>query len=380
MKSVLTWATLAVLLGMAASASAQISFSEGNNAFQVGLITSGYYNQRFYKKGETDLHKNGFVLRDAMLDFRGYYGRRVEYAVQFEVFQSVVDVENPVLKDAWVSYDFGHQLKLTAGYQKLPYSRASNISTFQSPFWTRAELARGDFFRRRDVGFTLQKGYFRSRLNLFAGLYTGLGEQTLAGSNDVGGRPEVVARAEYAYPARYRDREVDVNHSIVPHFALAANARHANKSAYSGTAYKNNPIATINGDKTVMGGDFALMYRGFTVNVEAHQALMTPRDTLVLLAGQASHTRHVRAGGFLVGANYYCKPLKSVFAVRYDTFNPNDLVLGDELPNLTFAYNLLMRGYGSAIRVQYSHRLKAKDAATAWDVDQLRIGYQLQLR
>jgi len=263
------------------------------------------------------------------------------------------------------------------GYQKVCYSRANDISTFESPFWQRAEITRGDFFRRRDVGVTLDKAALHDKLHLYAGIYSGQGEEIVStGDNDASGRPEYIARAEYAWPAKFRDREVDYVRTNVPHFLVGVNGRYADKAAYTGSEYG---LATINGQKRVGGADFEFQYKGFTLMAEAQRAGMTPRDT-ALLNGKATRTRLLNAGGFLVAANYYYEPLKSVLAVRYDTFNPNDLVLGDALPSVSVAYMYLFDQTRSALRIVYSHRLKDENAATAWQENQLRVGYQMVLR
>lgn len=92
-------------------------------------------------------------------------------------------------------------------------------------------------------------------------------------------------------------------------------------------------------------------------------------------------TTFFRAGGFLATVSYVAKPLKSIFSVRYDQFNPNDLVLNNTEESLTFAWAYLIRGFNAAFKAQYSLRLAdRKNPLIQRFDDQVRAGLQIQFR
>jgi hypothetical protein len=83
------------------------------------------------------------------------------------------------------------------------------------------------------------------------------------------------------------------------------------------------------------------------------------------------------AGGFLVGLNYYAKPLKTLFAVRYDEINPNEIVSDNTKRTVSFAAVYMFKGsLGACLRAEFFHRLKDSRTNVGWKDDEIRLGAQ----
>lgn len=363
---------------------AQISFSNGNHNLEISGMTTTYYNYRDYKSGETDFEKNRFKLRDAQIQLEGRVGKDYEYELQFDIVDLALgsnDPENPGLMDAYFIYKGLEILDIKVGYGKVPYSRSSLVPFAYSPYFQRAELARGEFFNRRDVGVTLQSSLLSQRLNIYAGTYTGLGERTLRGDNDASGNLEVMGRIDFAYPSRYRYRDIDTRHVPVPMFAIGLNGRYSNKFV---DAREGLGLAITGGEKYTYGVDFSFQYKGFSAQLELHQLRITPNENNIdRLQGFEGETDYFLAGAYLAQLNYYAKPLKSVFSVRFDELDQNDLVRGNTR-RLSFAYMFMLDSFNSAIKMQFTNILDEEETGQViddlnWD-SQFRIGWQLMFR
>lgn len=354
----------------------QFTLSKGNNSLEISGCFTSFYNYRFYPTGNTDFKKNRFGLRDAQLQLEGRIGKKYEYELQLDfadIFSKSIDIENPGLMDANFTYKIFSGFSTKIGYQKLPYSRTSLVPFTYSPFFQSAEMTRGELFSRRDVGITLQYSCLKQLINLYGGMYSGLGELILNGDNDRSGSSEYLVRLDFSYPSRYRYREIDMNHTIIPMFTIGANYRYTEKGTSLGQDFQ---IKTLDGYKTLYGFDFAMQYKGFSAQIEAHQMYGVPRNSTYL---QGLNTRYFKAGGLLAQMNYYIKKLKSSLSIRYDEFNPNDLILGDTQKTISYGFNYFIDGSNSIIRIQYWQRLKQDMTNSKWTDDQIRIGWTLLL-
>jgi hypothetical protein len=361
---------------------AQLSITNGKNTIDIGGSISTLYNHRFLREGfsfSDDYKKNRFSLRDLQFEIEGRVAHEYEYKLQVDfadVASGANDPENPGLMDAWIEYK-KLPIDIKIGYQKLPYSRTSMSSIYRSAYWQRSEMARGEFFSRRDIGVTLSKTLWAQRINLYAGAYTGMGEQSLFDNNDRSGNPEVVGRADFSYPARYRYRDIDEEIVPIPMFSLGVNARYTKKGQTTGEEYQ---LKTINGEKRMFGADFAFKYQGFSIIGEIHEAMIIPNKN----SGDMKRlydfkTDRFYAYGSYVSANYHIKPLKSVFSVRYDNFNQNYLSNGiGTIRSIGGGYVYQINGLKSCIKVQYLHTLKPYASLTEdfKFVSQVRGGWQ----
>lgn len=426
MKILIGWLGAGISLGlvlMPLFGSAQVSFNAGKNNLELSGAVYTVFNLRFSpgtlngpvyfpftNSNNANLRNNRFEMRNVQLNLEGRYANLWEYQLQFNMARLMsgegggADPENPVLMDAYVSYVGNEWVKVKAGFQKVPYSRSSLVSYTQMPFIQRAEMVRGEVFGRRDAGVTLYNDFWNQRLKLYAGLYTGQGESILMGRNDVSGNFEWVARAELAYPSRYRYREVDDNNSAEPMVVVGVNARSNKRSNPFAKDSLNYGLKNLQGQRDMWGFDVSAQYMNWSAQFEWHQMRMTPTQQADYLQGYEQFTDHFNAGGFLAQLNYNLQDWNSVVSVRYDRFNSNDLVgpraTGENFnlgwggsfsglandsravqENLSFAYNYKVGGWNSVLRAQYVHRLK-KDLTLPGRLadDQLRIGWQYLFR
>lgn len=353
---------------------AQFSLYRPNSAIEFSGNITAFYNLRFYDSGATDKSKNRFELDYAVFRLDGIHNKVWNYQLQINnaalIYTSSSD---GFLMQADVAYNsLNDALSIDAGFNKVPFCRSSLIPNTESPFLQRPGVARGGVFNRRDAGVTVRYSMMNKLINFYGGAYTGIVDPKLEGENDPSGKLEYIGRIELSYPARFRYREVDLSSVPVPMIALGANARAAEKKLTSGGDY---PYQTLDGKKLGYGGDVTIAWKGFSAMAELVHFKMTPNDSLLLLG---KPTDYFKAGGVVLSANYFSRPIHSVFAIRYDTFNPNDLIIGDTESTLSFAYNYLFDSQRAALKIHYFKRIKDKDASKVWSDDQMRMALQLQ--
>ena len=374
----------------ASSSMAQVTIINGSNILEISGSISTFYNYRWSKTGELDKSKNRFALRDAQFQFEGRIGNTWEYEFQADLADFVSnttgqpDAENPGLMEATATYKGLKFVNIKVGYGKLPYSFQALAPFSQSPYWQGTEVTRGDFFSRRDAGITLSKSLFKSRLNLDAGIYTGLGEKSLIGENDASGAPEYVGRAMFCYPAKYRFRMIDFNHSVIPVFEVAINGRYTKRNLPTGTTFPPGStgaygIKMIDGEKYVYGADAAFQFKGFSVQLEAHQIKGIPNDTassLFMGTPKSFNKAYFLAGSFASQVNYYLKPIRTVFSFRFENLNINDLEAGyTERYSAACAYKF--KKANAMLKMQYYFFGKEEAQADIKFKQQLRVGYQI---
>lgn len=354
--------------------SAQFSMASYDKNFQISGYVVGFYNMRFYDANTNDYSKDRFNLDFASIRFQGANERRIRYEMQLNLPAIyAVDATDEFLMQATVEYrNRKNNFAVQAGYDKLPFSWASMLSQSESVFMQRAEAIRGKTFNRRDMGITITKGFWNKRLKAIGGVYTGEGINSITGDNDPNGKFLYVGRVELGFPAQYRIEEVDDNHTAKPRCLLGLDASYAEKTVTTGTDY---PILTVDGIKKSYSADASASWKGLAAHAEWITFRIQPNDTQVLLG---KPTNYYLAQGVILQATYHSNKLKSIFGVRYDEFNPNDLVLGDNRETLSLAYNYLFDGMNNSLKVQYFHRLKAENALAVWSENQLRIGWQIR--
>jgi hypothetical protein len=371
---------------------AQVTLSNGHHTLEISGSVSTYYNYRHLKDSLSgaaleDHSKDRFALRDAQLQLEGRYKSSIEYEIQLDfadLASGGIDPENPGIMDAYVVFKGLKFIDIKGGYTKVPYGRANQVPFLFSPFWQRSELARGNFFSRRDVGVTLEKSFWKQRAKIQAGAYTGLGEVSLKGDNDASGNLEYIARAELAYPSRYRYRDIDDRITPIPMVVVGINGRYADKRQPVGEflpqgAGGEDGLKVIDGIKKGFGIDLSAQYMGFSTQFEIHQFFMTPNNAnSVLFQGVPSdfHKGYVRMGGYFWQFNYFSKPLRSIFSVRYDEINFNDLAEG-LYHTVSAAYAYQLSGFNCMVKLQYWRVLSEEELIDPlkW-TDQFRIGFQ----
>lgn len=366
----------------------QLSISNGVHNIEITGAISGYYNYRVLKPGETDMKKNRFRLRDAQIQIEGRIGRKWAYELQFDIADmaqggGLVDGENPGLMDAYVEYKGIPYFDVRAGFGKTPYSRGSQVPFIYSPYWQRAQIIRGDVFARRDIGVTFSKSLWRQRINLYGGIYNGLGEMSLRGDNDASGGLEYIVRADIAYPVRFRYQEIDTRHVPIPMFQLGLNGRYSKRNLPAGASFPAFAsgaygLTVLDGERYLYGLDFAAMYKGLSLNFEIHQYRGQPRNpnSLLLQGLPVEQTeRYFLAGGFVAQLSYFIMPLKTIVSARYEQLDLNDLVNGrSDRASLAFAYQI--DGFSSMIKMQFFQVMREESIDELSWTEQFRIGWQ----
>lgn len=375
---------------LCAKTNAQVTLGNGEHIIEIGGMFSTYLNFRQIKSDADNQSKNKdrFRLRNAQLWVKGNVKDQIEYQLQVD-FANIgnqqgadADPESPAIMDAFVMYKGLRFLYVKVGYSKLEYSRSSLVPFAYSPYWQRPEMFRGDVFSRRDVGVTLYSSPVKY-VNLSAGAYTGLGDLSLNGDNDPSGKFEFVGRAEFQYPARYRDRDIDTKVSPIPMFAIAANARYANKTLPAGTEFPENAkgeygLRVVDGKRLGYGFDASFQYMGFSTQFEIQKFKSTPQsaDDAILLGLPKSETGgYMQTGGYYVQANYFIKPANLIVSGRFEQFDLNDLANGNsERVGGALAYQF--NGFRSMVKAQYFNILHDESIATNRWKQQFRIGWQ----
>lgn len=382
------------LLFMVSGAFAQLTISNGNHVLEITGSVSAYYNYRDLKSGEVEKNKDRFKLRDAQLQLEGRIGNIWEYELQMDFADMSAnnnnaepDPENPGLMDAYIKYKGLKFMDVQVGYGKLFYSRNSMVPFSFSPYWQRADLTRGDVFSQRDVGITIMKDFLNQRLNVYAGIYTGLGEVSLNGDNDASGQPEYAARIDFSYPSKYRYREIDDRITPTPMFTVGINGRYANKTLPEGEVFPVNAegeygLKVINGKHYTYGFDAAFQYMGFSGQFEMHQIKGEPalaNDPLLHNLTQAQTGGYFLAGGYVAQLNYFAKSIKTIISARYEELDLNDLVKGNSR-RFSPAIAYQVDGFDAMIKFQYFNILKEETVDPFKWKEQYRIGIQLNFK
>jgi hypothetical protein len=376
-------------IALSSKALAQFSFSTGDHVLEVSGMLSSYYNYRELKQGEVDKQKNRFNLRDASFTLEGRVKKVFGYQLQMDFADMAqnaagnVDDENPGLMDAFVYANVFSKVRVKVGYMKVPYSFGSLTPFYQSPYWQRAEFLRGNFFGRRDVGALIQTDFFNRKLEVWTGVFNGLGEKSLNGDNDASGGLEFAGRISFSYPARYRFQFIDKRVSRIPFFSLGINHRYslrnmpAGENLIPGSAGEYG-IKVLDGKKYLSGVDFSFHYLGFSLQAEIHQLLGRPNDTTSFLLGGTSlkdNEGFFRSGCEIVQLNYFWKRARTGFSVRYENMNVNDLFAGST-SRLTYALFYAIKGTESMIKANYTSILSEDAIDPLKYTAQFRIGWQ----
>jgi len=374
-------------------ASAQLTISNGQHVLEISGSISTYYNHRILKPESDNRNKDRFKLRDAQIQLEGRIKDLYEYELQVDFVDlaqsaaGLIDPENPGLMDAYIRYKGLSFVDVQVGYGKLHYSRSSMVPFIYSPYWQRAELVRGDIFSRRDVGVTLMKALWKQRINVYAGVYTGLGELSLLGDNDASGKPEYASRVDFAWPARYRYRDIDTKISPVPMFAIGVNGRYSNKRLPTGRSFPTNSqgeygLKLTNGERYVYGFDATFQFKGFSAQFEMHQLRGQPQfvgDYQLQGYSPEQNGGYFLAGGYVSQVNYFCKKIKTIVSVRFEELDLNDLVPGNS-QRLSGAVAYQIKGFDSMIKFQYFNILKEESIDPIRWTEQFRIGWQLTFK
>jgi len=385
------------------SAGRTFTISGDDNSLQIGGRTSGYYQARTLKAGETNKSHNGWELKDMDFDILGHAGHGskkfiYEFQVSFVDIVTAATSQNtaaplsPGIKAAYLQY-VGCPVNIKLGYDKLPFSLGNIADVWATPFWSHGKLTGGDLWSRRDWGLTLDYSTWASKLNFYAGAYSGMGETFFEYGNDQSGKMEYAARVEFSFPGRVKYRTIDEEASPKPQILVGLNARYfdktqpsAAKSAGAGFAatYPDavGPygISVFDGKRTIMGADLLAKYKGLSFTFEADMVKMQPTsqaDPIYQGTPESKNAKVVNAGGITTSLNYDYEKWHSVLSVQYDNLNVNDLVPGTQ-QWVAFAYAYKVTGFNSVFKIEYViPTLEDKISNPVKYTNELRVGYQI---
>ncbi len=407
MKKLLLSTLVAISFGTTANAqfsefadnpsASQFTLSSEANTLQIGGRVSGYYENRILKNDSNYLKKahNGWAVKDFDMDFLGKTASKFVYEFHVSLIdlvsaaatQNTANPANPGIKAAYIQYK-GWPVHIKFGYDKVPYSQGSMSEVWGTPYWSHANLYGGDLFSRRDFGLALNYRFMKDRINLYAGAFSGMGENFFQYGNDASGTFEYIGRAEFSYPAKMKYHIIDQENSPTPVFRIAANARYADKTQPKGSSINIDApdapgaysIRIISGQRLAYGFDGIVKYKGFSATVEGHMLQLKPTDTLDALYNNTTRSKNnnvINAGGINAGLNYNWEKKHSVFSAMYEGFNTNDLYPGtQEWLYLAYAYKI--SGFNSVFKIEYYKPLTEDKVQNPLHyTDQIRVGYQI---
>ena len=161
----------------------------------------------------------------------------------------------------------------------------------------------------------------------------------------------------------------------VPVIAFGIDARYANKQSY--TSLTGDTTTVFDGQKMSSSGNVDFLYKGFTAHAEYLRMKMIPRyNASGDLYGKP--TTYYMGGGMVASINYLIKPIKTMVAIRYDQYNPNDIVIGDTESTISYAINYMFDNQRALIKAQYWQRLQDPNATSLWKPSEFRIGLQVK--
>lgn len=359
---------------------AQYTLVKPNGFMEISGYFLGYYNYRQYPAGSTNLKDNTFAVDYAVINFKGAVKKVWQYEIKLNTVAFVIPgTDDGAIMEAKAGYhSLNDAIAVTFGYQKLPFDRSSMLENIEMPYFERPNMDKSSVYNRRDMGVTVRYSLWNKKINLYAGAYDGIGTNVLTQKNDATGSLEYLGRLEFSYPSRYRNQEVDLVQLQVPVIAFGIDGRYANKQTYTNLA--GDTTTVYNGQKMSSSANVDFLYKGLCLHFEELRMKMTPRysaSTDLI----SKPTTYFMGGGMAASINYFIKPINTVLAVRYDQYNPNDLLIGDTQSTISYALNYMFDGQRAMIKVQYWQRLIDKadnpNATLPYKPSELRIGLQL---
>ncbi|NCX96593.1 MAG: hypothetical protein EBX41_09360 [Chitinophagia bacterium] len=370
----------------------KFTLSSDNNTLQIGGRVSGYYENRALKEGQLKKNHTGWAIKDFDINFLGRNVNKFIYEFHLSLNDLVTAAatqntdapDKSGIKSAYLGYR-GFPVHIKFGYDKIPYSQGSMSDVWGTPLWSHAELYGGDLFSRRDFGLTLNYRFFKNRIQIYGGAYSGMGENFFEYGNDASGTFEYVARAEFSYPGKMKYHIIDVEHLEKPNFRIAVNIRTANKTQPTGEVIGTDApgkygIKIIDGKRDAIGFDGIFKYKGFSATIEGHKLTYKPTSaaaSIYLGTPETINQSKVMAGGIATSIAYDYKPLKSTLMVMYEDVNVNDLADGKQ-QWLEIGYAYKVAGFQSVLKVNYSVPLTEDKVSNPLKYNSsFKIGYQV---
>lgn len=355
---------------------AQFAFVHNDHSLEIsGLATLTFTNRD--NISIPNKHLKYFDPRNAQLKFEYNY-KIVKCVLQADIAAIALantDPENIGLMNLYIQIKPISDFKIRAGFFKVRYSRSNLVSEFDSPFFNRAEICRGQIFGSRDFGLNINKSLMRGLLNINLGMYTGIAETSLKGKNDLNTNFEYVARVEFAWPQKDKETDFDFYKSYLPQFTIGTNARYTNKDNTIPDTYQ---LLVIGGKKITQGYDAGFFYKGLGIQAEYNYIRIYPLQTERLMG---SAKPYFNVGGYYIQSSYYNDQSKIYLAIRYDRINQNDNYIGYGDRITASAGSFFLHKHLQA-KLNYTRILSTEDINTynppSWK-NQFRIGIYYNL-
>jgi hypothetical protein len=355
----------------------QIGLVHGEHKLEFsGLTTMTFTNRDIISVPEKKL--SYFDARNVQLRLEYNY-RIIRCVVQADLAGLATgnfDPENIGLMNVWMQIKPVGSLKIRAGFFKVRYSRSNLISEYNSPFFNRSEVARGQVFGSRDFGLNLNYSFFRGLLNLNVGTYTGIAELSLFGKNALNTKFEYVARVDFSWPQKDKESDFDFYNARIPEFTVGANVRYNNKDATITDTYQ---LLVVGGKKLTHGYDAAFFYKGISIAGEIHLLKVYPLDKAKRTLDPTNN--FFNAFGYYIQASYYQQKIKSFLAFRYDRMNQNTFYTGYG-DRITTSIGSFFYHKHIQVRLNYTRIMSSEDIRTynppSWK-NQWRVGIYYNL-
>jgi len=339
------------------AAESALEYAEGR--IKISGRFRAAYNYQFNFADDEDHKENRFYIHQARLRFGGQLYEVFEYDVHLE-FRS--HDEAMEAKDIRVIYKPVSAFAVTVGQFKVPYSRQRVMSTTKLQFQTRPNVT-DPFVPGRDIGLMIGLALPETRSQFYCGMFTGNGINV--SRDDSEGKPLATARIEFQPLGALAKNEGDIERTAEPRFLIGGNLAYSEDadSASSNPQY----LRTLPGIKRLYGADATLKYRGFFCTAEIHRAAFN------LKAGGS-----FEAGGYVVQAGYYIPFLRLEPCLRYDEFDPSDLIPSNTEKTVTYGLNFLPHGHNMKLMLNYYQRLKMRSAdSRGWKEDDIQLLWQV---
>lgn len=354
----------------------QLGFVHNGHSLEVtGLVTATFTNRD--NVNNTKKYLNFFDPRNAQLRLEYNY-KIVRCVVQADIASLTLgnfDPENIGLMDLWFQLKPVGALKIRAGFFKVRYSRSNLVSEYDSPFFNRSEICRGQIFGSRDFGLNVNYAFFRGLLNINVGTYTGLAETSLKGKNDLNNKYEYVARVDFAWPQKDKGTDFDLYHKRLPEFTLGANVRYNAKDATISDTYQ---LLVVGGKKIIHGYDAGFFYKGLAFTGEINMFRVAPLVGTRLYGNKGNH---FNGYGYYAQASYYLHKIDVYGAIRYDKIDQNQFFTGFG-DRITAAIGSYFLHNHMQVKLNYTHIINTEDISTyngpSWQ-NQWRIGVYYSL-
>ncbi|MCH7879343.1 MAG: hypothetical protein IH914_08535 [candidate division Zixibacteria bacterium] len=245
----------------------------GVNAGQVEtknaekLTISGYTQARFVYDDAIGGSRvnNAFFVRRNRLKLAAEMSERTTMTVQVDFASSAI------LKDAYVTFSPGKNLKFTAGQFKRPVSQEALLSASKTPTLDKGltdEFLVGLGYAGRDQGLMASISDNQGRINLMAGIFSGAGERNVSKGDNLGAQQTELQNRAKDFAARL----VYIPKLATGSFQIAGNVSVRTAGASSGKGVSLNQTGGVHKSESFVsfGGDASLkLDNGFAVFVEA---------------------------------------------------------------------------------------------------------------